>query len=58
MARHKCGFGELERRALLSFYKIVKDIDRKMDDIDQKINYAIESRRNYYYSCKDEYQQE
>ena len=46
MAKHKCGFGELERKTLFKLCGMVKDIDKKVD-------YMIESRRNDYYSCKD-----
>lgn len=45
MARHK-GLGELERKALFKLCETVKDIDKKID-------YMIESRRNDYYSCRD-----
>ena len=38
MARHRCGFDEIARKALMDMYKMVREPDRKVD-------YVIERRR-------------
>lgn len=47
MAKHRCNFGELERKILLRLYEIVKDMEQKMD-------YVIEKREPYYYPERQE----
>lgn len=43
MAKHRCSFDEIARKALIDIYKIVKELD-------QKVDYIIEDQRNLYYS--------
>ena len=42
MARHRCSFDEIARKALMTVYKVVKELDKKVD-------YIIEDQRNLYY---------
>ena len=45
MAKRRCNFQDRERKVLFSLYKIVKELDQKMD-------YVIEGQRDLYYSAK------